>query len=437
MSQSPGMRRVLPARSIRGEIRVPGDKSLSHRAGFLGALSTRGIEVTNFSSGADCASTLNCLAQLGCSVVRYEERVKISRGDGIRETEGTLDAGNSGTTARLMCGLLAGIPGAFSVISGDESLRRRPMSRVVDPLRTLGARIDGRDGGKRLPLSIRGTRLCGGSYILPVASAQIKTTLMLAGLSAQGSVTVTEPTPTRDHTEIMLEHLGVPVRKEGSSITVYPFEDLPGGSWHIPGDFSSASFWIVAAALLPDSDLILRGVGLNPTRTGMLETLRKMGLDVQIESPCLSGGEKMGDLRVKGSGLAAISIAAEMVPALVDELPVLAVAATQAEGVTEIRGAGELRVKECDRISAMTEGLRALGAELEEHQDGWTIRGGQKLRGGKVRSHGDHRIAMALAIAGLSADGPVEIDDVACVAISYPNFFDHLASVAQRGRSSG
>jgi len=436
LSQSLSMRRVLPARSIRGEIRIPGDKSLSHRAGFLGALSTQGIEVTNFSSGADCTSTLNCLAQLGCSVVRVEDRVKISRGGGIRETEGTLDAGNSGTTARLMCGLLAGIPGAFSVISGDESLRRRPMSRVVDPLRTLGARIDGRDGGKRLPLSIRGTRLCGGSYLLPVASAQIKTTLMLAGLSAQGSVTVTEPTPTRDHTEIMLEHLGVPVRKEGSSITVYPFEDLPGGSWHIPGDFSSAAFWIVAAALLPDSDLILRGVGLNPTRTGMLETLRQMGLDVQIESPCLSGGEKMGDLRVKGSSLAAISIDAERVPALVDELPVLAVAATRAEGVTEIRGAGELRVKECDRISAMTEGLRALGAELDEHQDGWTIRGGQKLRGGKVQSRGDHRIAMALAIAGLAADGPVEIDDAACVAISYPDFFDHLAAVALRERSS-
>ncbi len=436
MSQNLSMRRVLPARSIRGEIRIPGDKSLSHRAGFLGALSTQGIEVTNFSSGADCTSTLNCLAQLGCSVVRVEDRVKISRGGGIRETEGTLDAGNSGTTARLMCGLLAGIPGAFSVISGDESLRRRPMSRVVDPLRTLGARIDGRDGGKRLPLSIRGTRLCGGSYLLPVASAQIKTTLMLAGLSAQGSVTVTEPTPTRDHTEIMLEHLGVPVRKEGSSITVYPFEDLPGGSWHIPGDFSSAAFWIVAAALLPDSDLILRGVGLNPTRTGMLETLRQMGLNVQIESPCLSGGEKIGDLRVKGSSLAAISIDAERVPALVDELPVLAVAATRAEGVTEIRGAGELRVKECDRISAMTEGLRALGVELDEHQDGWTIRGGQKLRGGKVQSRGDHRIAMALAIAGLAADGPVEIDDAACVAISYPDFFDHLAAVALRERSS-
>ncbi len=437
MRQSLGMRRVLPARSIRGEIHIPGDKSLSHRVGFLGALSTQGIEVTNFSPGADCASTLTCLAQLGCSVVRDQDRVKISRGGGIRETEGTLDAGNSGTTARLMCGLLAGIPGAFSVISGDESLRRRPMSRVVDPLRTLGARIDGRDGGKRLPLSIRGTRLCGGSYLLPVASAQIKTTLMLAGLSAQGSVTVTEPTPTRDHTEIMLEHLGVPVRREGSSITVYPFEDLPGGSWRIPGDFSSAAFWIVAATLLPDSDLILRGVGLNPTRTGMLETLRQMGLDVQIGSPCLSGGEKMGDLRVKASSLTAISIDAEIVPALVDELPVIAVAATQAEGVTEIRGAGELRVKECDRISAMTEGLRALGASLDEHEDGWTIRGGSKLHGGTVRSHGDHRIAMALAIAGLAADGPVEIDDAACVAISYPDFFDHLAAVAQRGGSSG
>ncbi|MDO9508330.1 MAG: 3-phosphoshikimate 1-carboxyvinyltransferase [Thermovirgaceae bacterium] len=437
MSQRLSKSRVLPARSIRGEIRIPGDKSLSHRAGFLGALSTQGIEVTNFSPGADCASTLACLEQLGCDVAREGDRVKVSRGRGIRETEGTLDAGNSGTTARLMCGLLAGIPGAFSVISGDESLRRRPMSRVVDPLRTLGARIDGRDGGRCLPLSIRGTRLCGGNYLLPVPSAQIKTALLLAGLSAQGSVTVTEPVPTRDHTEIMLEYLGVPIRREGSSITVYPFEDLPGGSWRIPGDFSSAAFWIVAAALLPDSDLILRDVGLNPTRTGMLDILRRMGLNVQIGSPSLSGGEKMGDLRVKGTGLAAVSIDAENVPALVDELPVLAVAATRAEGVTEIRGAGELRVKECDRISSMTEGLRALGADLDEHDDGWTIRGGRKLHGGSVSSYGDHRIAMALAIAGLAADGPVEIDDAACVSISYPGFFDQLAAVVQRGESPG
>lgn len=431
MSQSG--RRILPARSVRGEIDIPGDKSMSHRVGFLGALSSQGIEVTNFSPGADCASTLACLQQLGCDVVRKGDRVRISRGKGIRETEGTLDAGNSGTTARLMCGLLAGIPGAFSVISGDESLRRRPMSRVVDPLRTLGARIDGRDGGRRLPLSIRGTRLCGGSYILPVASAQVKTALLLAGLLAQGSVTVTEPLSTRDHTEIMLEHLGVPIRREGSSITVYPFEDIPGGNWRIPGDFSSAAFWIVAAALLPDSELLLRGVGLNPTRTGLLEILERMGLEAEIFSPSLSGGEKTGDLCVKSSSLKAIRIGAEDVPALVDELPILAVAAVQAEGVTEIRGAGELRVKECDRISAMAEGLRALGADLDEHEDGWTIRGGRKLHGGAVRSFGDHRIAMAMAIAGLTAEGPVRIDDDDCVAISYPGFFDQLAAVARRG----
>lgn len=433
MSQSLSKRKILPARSVRGEIHIPGDKSLSHRAGFLGALSSQGIEVSNFSPGADCASTLACLEQLGCDVIRDGDRVRISRGQGICETEGTLDAGNSGTTARLMCGLLAGIPGAFSVLSGDESLRRRPMNRVVDPLRTLGARIDGRDGGRRLPLSIRGTRLVGGNYTLPVASAQVKTALLLAGLSAQASVTVTEPFPTRDHTEIMLAHLGVPVRREGSTITVYPFEDLPGGSWRIPGDFSSAAFWIVAAALLPDSELTLHGVGLNPTRTGLLDALKRMGLDADIELPSLAGGEKVGDLRVRSSALKAVRIGAEDVPALVDELPVLAVASTRAEGVTEIRGAGELRVKECDRISAMAEGLRALGADLDEHDDGWTIRGGQKLHGGSVSSHGDHRIAMALSIAGLTADGPVEIDDDACVAISYPGFFDSLEAVVCRG----
>lgn len=431
MSQS--MRRVLPARRICGEITVPGDKSISHRAGFLGALSSGGIEVSHFSPGADCASTLACLERLGCEVCRDGDRVRISRGRGIRETDGTLDAGNSGTTARLMCGLLAGIPGAFSVISGDASLSRRPMSRVVDPLKTLGARIDGRDGGRRLPLSIRGTRLTGGSYLLPVASAQVKTALLLAGLSAQGSVTVTEPLPTRDHTEIMLEHLGVPLRREDSSVTVYPFDDLPGGSWRIPGDFSSAAFWIVAAALLPDSDLVLRGVGLNPTRTGLLEVLRGMGLDAGIGELSLAGGEPVGDLRVRTSQLGPVRIGAEQVPALVDELPLLAVTAALAEGVSEIRGASELRVKECDRISAVAEGLRSLGADLDEHEDGWTIRGGRPLQGGSVRSFGDHRIAMSMAVAALTAEGPVEIDDVDCVAISYPGFFDQLSTVVSRG----
>lgn len=418
-------------RSINGTVEVPGDKSISHRVGILGALSSRGIEVTNFSSGADCASTLDCVERLGCSVERQGDRVKVARGEGIAEASRTLDAGNSGTTARLLCGLLAGVPGTFSVLTGDDSLQRRPMSRIVDPLRVLGARIDGRDGGKRLPLSIRGTRLTGGQYVLPMASAQVKSALLLAGLSAQGSVTVVEPLSTRDHTEIMLEHLGVPIRRDGDSVTVYPFDDLPGGSWRVPGDFSSAAFWIVAAAICSDSSVRLSGVGLNPTRTGLLEVLRSMGLDCSVENESAQGGEPVGDLIVRSSSLSSVSVGSDMVPSMVDELPVLAVAATQAEGTTEIRGAGELRVKECDRIAAVAEGLRAMGADITEHDDGWTIPGSQRLRGATVDSRGDHRIAMAMAVAGLAADGPVEILGSDCVSISYPEFFSQLEELSE------
>jgi 3-phosphoshikimate 1-carboxyvinyltransferase len=422
--------RVAPAAGLAGTVTVPGDKSISHRAACLGCLSGEGIEVTNYSNGEDCKSTLRCLEQLGFSVVRGDSGVRVRRGNGPCEAPVTLDAGNSGTTARLLCGLLSGIPGAFSVITGDESLSRRPMSRVVDPLRNLGARIDGREGGRLLPLSVRGTRLTGGTCTLSAASAQVKTALMIAGLRSQGSVTVIEPLPTRDHTEIMLEHLGVPIRREDKAVTTYPFDDLPGGSWRIPGDFSSAAFWIVAAAIVPGSELSLPGVGLNPTRTGLLEAMKAMGLSVAVENAMASGGEPAGTLRVRSSRLEGTRVVREQVPLLVDELPILAVAATQARGVTEIRGAEELRVKECDRIAAMAEGLAALGADIEAHPDGWTIRGPRPLKGGRVNSHGDHRIAMALAVAALAADGPVQIGRADCVEISYPGFFTDLERIS-------
>lgn len=427
-------REIAPASGLKGTVRVPGDKSISHRAAFLGGLSRKGIEVENYSSGADCASTLRCLEQLGFSVERSEQVVRVRRGEGPCEAPVPLDAGNSGTTARLLCGLLSGIPGAFSVITGDESLGRRPMSRVVDPLRNLGARIDGREGGRLLPLSVRGTRLTGGTCTLSVASAQVKTALMIAGLCSQGSVTVIEPLGTRDHTEIMLEHLGVPVRREDRTITTYPFDDLPGGSWRIPGDFSSAAFWVVAAAIVPASELLLPGVGLNPTRTGLLEMLKAMGLSMSVEDPSTSGGEPTGTIRVRSSSLEGTRVVREQVPAMVDELPVLAVAATQARGITEIRGAEELRVKECDRIAAMAEGLSALGADIEAHPDGWVIRGPNRLKGGRVKSRGDHRIAMALAVAALAAEGPVEIEGAECVDISYPGFFADLERLSRGDR---
>jgi len=425
-------RTIFPVRGLSGTVWVPGDKSVSHRAAFLGCLSKDGIEVANYSPGADCASTLRCLRQLGFSVTRQEGSVHVSRGEGPGEPKGTLDAGNSGTTARLLCGLVSGISGVFAMIMGDESLSRRPMNRVVDPLRNLGARIDGRDGGRFLPLSIRGTRLVGGTCTLAVASAQVKTALMIAGLCSQGSVTVIEPLATRDHTEIMLEHLGVPLRREDRTITTYPFDDLPGGSWRIPGDFSSAAFWTVAAAIVPGSELSLPGVGLNPTRTGLLRVLEGMGLSAKVEDPSTSGGEPTGTLRVRSSRLEGTRVVREQVPTMVDELPVLAVAATQAHGITEIRGAEELRVKECDRIAAMAEGLSALGADIEAHPDGWTIRGPKPLKGGVVNSRGDHRIAMALAVAALAARGPVEIEGTGCVDISYPGFFADLERLSGR-----
>ena len=418
---------VAPRGVLRGMREVPGDKSVSHRAALAGALSREGVEVEGFAPGADCASTLRCLEALGARVQRRGDRVRVARGEGPLGAAAVLDAGNSGTTARLLCGLLAGQPGTFTVIQGDESLSRRPMRRVVDPLRTLGARIDGREGGGLLPLSVRGTSLSGGVCTPGAPSAQVKSALLLAGLSARGSVTVAEPLKTRDHTEILLEHLGVPLRREGTAVTVYPLEDLPGGTWKVPGDFSSAAFWIVAAALLPEADLTLPEVGLNPTRTGLLSALGRMGLDYGVTDLTLSGGEPLGTLQVRSSSLEGTVVDAPEIPALVDELPILAVAAVRAKGVTEIRGARELRFKECDRIAAMAEGLRTLGAEVEEREDGWILRGPCRLRGGEVDSFGDHRVAMALGVAALTAEGPVRIRGAACAGISYPGFFEALS----------
>jgi len=427
------MKTITPVSRIAGEISLPGDKSISHRAAFLGALSKEGIEVSNFSPGADCESTLNCLEKIGCSVTRKGGVVKVSKAGSFVDPDSVLDAGNSGTTARLLCGLVSGQPGLFAVISGDESLSRRPMGRVVRPLQAMGARIDGRKCGEGLPLAVKGTLLAGGKYTPSAASAQIKTALILAGLSSSGSTTVHEPRQTRDHTEMMLSYLKVPVLIEDLSVTVFPCPDLPGGSWAIPGDFSASAFWLVAGSILPGSDILIRASGVNPTRTGALDVLRRMGADITLEYPRTSGGEPVADIHVKASALRGVEIGEEEIPSLVDELPVLAVAATQAEGTTIVRGAAELRVKECDRIRAMAEGLSALGAHVTERPDGWEIQGPVRLKGGKVRSFGDHRIAMALSIAALTAGSAVEIDDPSCVSISYPLFFETLEAVSSGG----
>jgi len=424
---------INPTSRINGEIHVPGDKSISHRAAFLGALTRDGVEVSNFSPGQDCASTLACLEAMGCAVEQDKalNTVKIKAPAGLKEPKDVLDAKNSGTTARLLLGLLSGIPNLFAVVTGDESLKRRPMGRVVKPLVAMGAKIDGREFGERLPLAVRGRKLSGGVHALQVASAQVKTAILLAGLGAQGATTVIEPSPTRDHTEIMLEYLGVPVLKDGLKVTVYPTSSIPGGSWRIPGDFSAAAFWIVAAAITAESELRIKEVNVNPTRTGLLKVLERMGLDHAIEDETLSGGERTATVAVRSSRLKGTTVSPEEVPSLIDELPVLAVAATQAEGITEIRGARELRVKESDRIHAMAINLKALGAQIQETDDGWIIKGRTALLGGRAKSFGDHRVAMAMAVAGLVATGPLCIEDEECVSISYPGFFDDLTELTQ------
>jgi len=424
--------RIRPAEGgLKGRLILPGDKSISHRVGFFGALSSEGITAENFSSGADCASTLRCLELAGCLVERIGDKVRVRRGMHPGEIKAPLDAGNSGTTARLLCGLLAGTPGVFAVITGDESLRKRPMGRVVSPLRTLGARIDGPGGGAYLPLSIRGGCLSGGTFELPMASAQVKTALILAGLNAHGSVTVVEPAKSRDHSERLLRHLGVPLRQEDNRITVYPCSDLPGCSIRVPGDFSSAAFWITGALIVPGSDIVLENVGINPTRTGFLECLKKMGASIEIEEKEPAGGEPVGKIRVRYSELEGIEVEKDAIPTMIDELPLLALIATQAHGITKITHAEELRVKESDRISSMAKGLRALGADVEELEDGFFITGPTLLGGGCVESSKDHRIAMTFSIAALAAQDEIIVKDAQCVGISYPEFFDHLSMLSE------
>jgi 3-phosphoshikimate 1-carboxyvinyltransferase len=345
--------------------------------------------------------------------------------EGLSEAEDVLDCGNSGTTMRLLAGLLAGFP-HFTVLSGDGSLRSRPMRRVAEPLRLMGARVDGREQGTRAPLAIRGGGLQGIDYRLPVASAQVKSALLLAGLRARGETVVREPLPSRDHTERMLAAMGAGISLERGRITITPGFRLRPLDLRVPGDFSSAAFWLVAATVVPGSQLGVRGVGVNPTRTGLLAVLDRMGAEIRLHQRRQVQGEPVADLVAGSSRLRAARVEAPEIPGLIDELPVLAVAMALAEGTSEVRGASELRVKETDRIRTVCEGLRALGADIEERQDGFVIRGGRPLRGARVSSQGDHRLAMALAVAGLAAEGETVIEGAEAVEVSYPAFWQHL-----------
>ncbi len=409
---------------LRGEITLPGDKSISHRSLLLGALARGETTIENLARGEDVKSTRSCLGQLGIPVSRTNGKVVVKgQGlEGFQQPEGPLDAGNSGTLTRLIAGILATHP--FSTeITGDDSLRSRPMERIIDPLEEMGAEIISREGGK-LPLTVSGGDLVGIEHRPEVASAQVKSSVLLAGLGATDETVVVEPGPSRDHTEKMLDAMGCPIEVENNRITVEKPEKLEPLKIRVPGDFSSASYFIAAATMVEGSRLRLKDVGLNETRTGFLDLLDRMGAEIEVENYRVENGEPRGDLVVSESELTGVRLTEDEVVKSIDELPLLAVVATQADGSTEVRNAEELRVKETDRISATVENLKNLGAEIEEFSDGFVVRGKTELTGGSVNSYKDHRIAMSMAVAALVAEGETQLIEPEWVEISFPEFFE-------------
>ena len=428
---------VGKAERVQGSPTLPGDKSISHRAVLLNSLASGYAHVSNFCEGDDRTAMLGCLRGLGVSIKRVRHTDGRSCSDcfyvrgrgpsGLREPANVLSAGNSGTTMRLVAGLLAAQP-FFSVISGDRSLRSRPMDRIVRPLARMGADIMGRGQDALAPLAIRGGSLMGIEYPMPVASAQLKSALLIAGLYARGQTTVIEPTPSRDHTERMLAAMGADVSVDGTSISIGR-SDLFSMDVQVPGDISGAAFWMVLAACHPSARLRISRVGINPTRTGVIEALEAMGARLTIENIHEDSGEPSADVVVESSDLRPVELGGDLIPKVIDELPVLALAAAFADGRTVIRDAHELRVKESDRIAATAEGLRRMGASVEERTDGMAITGGAPLAGAEVDGHGDHRIAMTFGVAGALADGRTSITGAEAASVSYPGFWDELAAV--------
>lgn len=416
---------------LNGELDIPGDKSISHRAIILGSLAKGQTKVTNFLTGEDCIQTINAFKELGVTIDVNNTDVEIDS-PGIHsfiEPKKPLYFGNSGTTARLMIGLLAGLP-LFSTIWGDPYLTERPMDRVINPLKKMGAKISGRTNTSLLPLAIDGGKLAGIHYELPVKSAQVKSAILLAGLFAKGKTTVLEQTKTRDHTENMLSAFGADIEVNHNTITVTNSKDLQPTNVFVPGDISSAAFFLVAAAIVPNSSVTLKNIGLNETRTGIIDVMKQMGADIRITNISEISGEQFGDITVQSSELQGIRINGDIIPRLIDEIPVIALLATQASGETIIEDAEELRVKETDRIAAVEDVLTNLGVEMKTTEDGMIIRGKQRLHGGKVKAYYDHRIAMMASIASLISDDAVTIDDVSSIPISYPDFFEHLNHIS-------
>jgi len=422
---------VRSARMLTGTVQVPADKSIAHRAAMLAALSDGTSRIVHFPAAQDPQSTLACMRALGAEVSTDADGILVVEGrgrTGLRPPTGPLDCGNSGTTMRLLAGILAGQP-FESTLVGDASLSGRPMGRIRDPLVRMGGRVDLSDG--HAPVLVRGGPLEGITYELPVASAQVKSCVLLAGLFARGTTTVVESVPSRDHTERMLGLDAISIG-DRRMISVEGGHRVPAGTWTVPGDFSAAAFFLVAGSIIPGSVLHMNGVGMNPTRSALVDVLRAMGADITVASERTLGGEPVADLTVRSAALSGVAVSGSVIPSLIDEIPVLAVAAAAADGRTVIGDASELRVKETDRLAAMADVLTAMGARVEEREDGLVIDGGRPLSGAEVDSRGDHRIAMAAAVAGLAATGDTTIHGASCAAVSFPGFWETLERAAGR-----
>lgn len=424
--------KIKKAAFLKGELKVPGDKSISHRSIMFGAIANGQTEITNFLNGADCLSTINCFQKLGIEIERTKDRILVfGKGlHGLQSPKEILDVGNSGTTARLISGILAG-QDFITRLTGDDSIQKRPMKRIIEPLSEMGARIESIPRNGCAPLEITGSSLKAVHYTSKVASAQVKSAILLAGLYADGETSITEPYLSRNHSEIMLNYFGAAVKTEKTTVSIQSNPNLSGQKVVVPGDISSAAYFLAAALILPNSELLLHQVCVNPTRDGIIRICRKMGASITLLNSSNTNGEPVADLLVRSSPLKAVEIGGALIPALIDELPVLAVLACFAEGTTVIKNAEELKVKESNRIAVMVQNLKLMGADVRETEDGMIIRGGAPLHGTVIDSHADHRIAMSFAVAALMADGETEITGGDCVNISYPEFYHDLNRLTQ------
>jgi 3-phosphoshikimate 1-carboxyvinyltransferase len=424
-------RSIRPVKSINGEIELPGDKSISHRALMFSAISDGKNKIEGLLEAEDCLCTRDILRTLGVKIEKEASGAYIVEGlglTGLKESDKILYCGNSGTTMRLMQGLLAGQP-LFAVLTGDKYLTRRPMKRVIDPLREMQVQIMGRDGDKYPPIAIKGGNPKAVHYRTPIASAQVKSAILLAGLNAEGSTEVIEPYLSRNHTENFIRYFGVPLSIRGTRVSITGGTRLVSKDLRVPGDISSSAFFLVAAAILPNSSITIRNVGVNPTRTGIINVLMQMGANIEVKELPPAGPEPMADIHISSSNLKGTSIAGLMVPSAIDELPIIAVAAAHAEGKTVVRDAKELRVKESDRLSAICTELKKMGADITENEDGFVIEGKEKLKGASLSTWGDHRMAMAMTVAAMAAEGESSIDEDDSVKTSFPGFFDILEKV--------